>query len=168
MSELVVIAYDDEYRAAEVLTMLRRLEHEYLIDLEDAVYVTKDAEGRLKLHESANLTAAGAASGGFWGLLVGFIFFAPVVGAAIGAGTGALVGKLTDVGLDTDSMRDLGARLAPRSSALFVLVRHANADRVVPEIEVFGGTVVRTSLAPDAEARLRDALSTGGARQPAA
>jgi uncharacterized membrane protein len=167
MSELVVIAYDDEYRAAEVLATLRRLQKEYLIDLEDAVYVTKDRAGKFKLHESADLTAAGAAGGGFWGLLIGLLFFAPLAGLAVGAGAGALAGKLTDVGIDTQFMRELSARLEPGSSALFVLVRQANAERVVPEIEVFGGAVVRTSLKPDAEERLREALSTGGVRQPA-
>ena len=167
MSELVVIAYDDQYRAAEVLATLRRLQSEYLIDLEDAVYVTKDGEGKIKLHESTNLTAAGAAGGGFWGLLIGLLFFAPLAGLAVGAGAGAIAGKLTEAGIDTQFMRELSVRLAPGSSALFVLVRHANADRVVPEIEVFGGSVVRTSLKPDAEARLREALSTGDLRQSA-
>ena len=168
MSELVVVAYEDEYRAAEVLTTLRRLEREYLIDLEDAVYVTKDGGGKLKLHESSSLTAAGAAGGSFWGLMIGLLFFAPLAGMAVGAGAGALMGKLTDVGIDTQSMRALSARLAPRSSALFVLIRHVNADRVVPEIEAFGGTVLRSSLTPDAEARLREALSTAGEARPAA
>ena len=54
MANLVVIAYDDEFRAAEVLATLRRLQRDYLIDLDDAVYVTKDGEGKIKLHESTH------------------------------------------------------------------------------------------------------------------
>ena len=45
MSNLVVIAYPDQYRAAEVLASLRRLNKEYLIDFDDACYVTKHASG---------------------------------------------------------------------------------------------------------------------------
>ncbi|MGH2504750.1 MAG: DUF1269 domain-containing protein, partial [Ktedonobacterales bacterium] len=71
MSNLVVVAYPDEYRAAEVLASLRRLKKEYLIDLDDACYVTKDASGKIKLHQNTSLAGAGAAWGGMWGLLIG-------------------------------------------------------------------------------------------------
>jgi uncharacterized membrane protein len=168
MPDLVAIAYDDEYQAAEVLNTLRRLEREYLIDLNDAVTVTKDAAGEVKLHQSMNLTASGAVGGGFWGLLVGALFLAPVAGAAVGAGVGALAGKLSDVGVDDQFARELGERLEPRTSALLVLVERSTPDRVLPEIKHFGGQVLQTSLAPDAEERLRaalDATSSGPSAQ---
>jgi uncharacterized membrane protein len=63
MSELVVVTYSDINRAAEVLLTLKRLEKEHLIDLEDAVYVTKGADGKAKLHQSVPLGAIGASSG---------------------------------------------------------------------------------------------------------
>jgi uncharacterized membrane protein len=43
-SNLIVVAYLDEYRAA-VRASPRRLNDECLIDLEDACYVIKDASG---------------------------------------------------------------------------------------------------------------------------
>lgn len=159
MSDLVVVAYEDEHRAAEVLATLRRLQSEYLIDLEDAAVVTKNAESKVKLQQSQNLTAAGALGGGFWGLLIGTLFFVPVVGAAVGAGAGALAGKFSDTGVDDRFVKDVSNRLGPSTSALFVLVQKATPERVVPEIARFGGTVLRTSLAPEAEARLQEALS---------
>jgi uncharacterized membrane protein len=66
---------------------------EYLIDMEDAVVVTKDAKGKVKLQQAMNLTLAGASSGGFWGLLIGMIFLNPLLGMALGASAGALSGK---------------------------------------------------------------------------
>jgi hypothetical protein len=39
-----------------------------------------------------------------------------------------------------------------------VLVRRATPDRVLPELRPFGGTVLRTSLSTEQEARLRQAL----------
>jgi uncharacterized membrane protein len=86
MADLVAITYPDEHRAAEVLATLRRLQHEYLIDLEDACVVTKDAQGKIKLHQAVNLTAAGAASGAFWGSLVGLLFVFPFGGLAVAGG----------------------------------------------------------------------------------
>jgi hypothetical protein len=56
MSDLVVVTYPDEYRAAEVLAALQRLQEELLIDLEDAAYVTKEKDGKMKLHETVPLT----------------------------------------------------------------------------------------------------------------
>ena len=73
-STLVVIEYDDQYKAEETRLKLQKMQKEYLIDLEDAVVAVKDEKGKIKLHQAINLTAHGAASGGFWSALVGLIF----------------------------------------------------------------------------------------------
>jgi uncharacterized membrane protein len=165
MSNLVVVAYPDEYRAAEVLATLRRMRSDYLIDLEDACYVTKDAQGKLKLHQSTNLTGAAAAMGGMWGMLIGLLFFAPFLGLAIGAGVGALTGKLSDYGIDDKFAKRLTSTLQPNSSAIFVIVRTATVDKVVPELAKYGGTVMQTSLPKEAEQKLQAALRQGAAQQ---
>ena len=58
MSTLVVVAYDDAFQAEEVRLKLRRLQKDYLIDLEDAVVATKDDKGKVKLHQAINMTGA--------------------------------------------------------------------------------------------------------------
>ena len=159
MSTLVVIGYDDQFKAEEVRLKLWKLQKEYLIDLEDAVVAIKDDKGSVKLHQAVNLTAAGAVSGGFWGSLVGLIFLNPLLGLAVGATTGAVSGALIDVGIDDKFMKELAETLAPGSSALFVLVRKATPDKVLEEIKGSGGKVLRTSLSHDDEAKLQAALS---------
>lgn len=159
MSTLVVIGYDDQFKAEEVRLKLWKLQKEYLIDLEDAVVAIKDDKGSVKLHQAVNLAAAGAVSGGFWGSLVGLIFLNPLLGLAVGATTGAVSGALTDVGIDDKFMKELAETLAPGSSALFVLVRKATPDKVLEEIKGSGGKVLRTSLSHDDEAKLQAALS---------
>jgi len=165
MSNLIVVAYPDEYRAAEVLASLRRLNSEYLIDLDDACYVTKDARGKLKLHQNTSLTGAGAAWGGMWGLLIGLLFFVPFLGFALGAGLGALSGKLSDYGIDDRFAKQITASLQPNSSAIFMLVRRATPDKVVPEIAKFGGTILQTSLPKETEEKLQAALKEGAGEQ---
>ena len=59
MSTLVVIGYDDPFKAQEVRLTLAKLQKDYLIDLEDAVVAVKDDKGKVKLHQAVNLTAAG-------------------------------------------------------------------------------------------------------------
>jgi uncharacterized membrane protein len=159
MSTLVVIGYDNPFTAEEVRLKLRKLQREYLLDLEDAVVAVKDDAGKVKLNQSVNLTAAGALSGGFWGSLIGLIFLNPLLGLAVGAASGAVSGALADIGIDDNFMKDLASTLKPGSSALFVLVRKATADKVLEELAGTGGSVLKTSLSHENEARLQSALS---------
>ena len=71
MSDLVVIVYPSEAKAEEVRTKLFQLQKEYLIEIGDAVIATKSEDGKVKLNQLMNTTAAGAVSGSFWGLLIG-------------------------------------------------------------------------------------------------
>jgi len=81
-------------------------------------------------------------------------------GMAIGASTGALSGVLAHYGIDDDFMRSMGQNIEPGSSALFILVRRVNFDKVLPELKPFGGKVLKTSLTNDQEERLRKALES--------
>jgi uncharacterized membrane protein len=167
MSDLVAITYPDVNQASKVLDVVKRMVNEHLLELDDAVYVTKDSSGEVDLHQMINLPAAGAAHGGVrgavWGGLIGLLFLQPLagmaIGAAVGAGTGAIAGQFTDYGIDDTFVKDLSTQMTPNSSAIFVLVRHVTADKVVPEISKYGGTVLRTSLSTEAEQRLQSQLS---------
>jgi uncharacterized membrane protein len=159
MSNLVVIAFDDENKAFELRAALAKMQKEYLIEMEDAAVVTKDAEGKVKLHQAVNLTAAGAVGGGFWGMLIGMIFLNPLLGAAVGAGAGAISGKLTDIGVNDKFMKELAESFKPESSALFLLVRKATPDKVMERLKGYGGKVLKTSLTKDKEEELQKVLS---------
>jgi uncharacterized membrane protein len=158
MSTLVVVGYDEMFKADEILLKLRKLQREYLLDLEDAAIAIKDAQGKVKLHQTSNLTAAGAIRGGFWGSLIGLIFLCPVLGFAVGATTGAISGALTDVGINNDFMKELAATMTPGSSTLFILVTKATPDKVLEELQGTGGRILKTSLSNEDEAKLQAAL----------
>ncbi len=159
MSDLVFIAYPTEQQAEDVREKVLAMQKEYLIDLGDAVVVVKDAQGRVKLNQLMNTTAAGAISGAMWGSLVGLIFLNPILGAAIGAGSGALGGKLTDVGINDKFMTDAASVLQPGTAGLFLLIRKMTADKVLAGIKGMGGTVMKTSFDETNEAVLREALA---------
>ena len=159
MSNLVVLAFNEEQKAEEVRLALLKMQKEYLVDLEDAVVVVKNDEGKLKLHQSVPLTALGASQGSFWGLLIGLLFGVPILGVLSGAAFGALSGKLSDYGIDDKFIKNLGETIEPGSSALFVLVKKATPDKVLEELSKFEGKVLKTSLTADAEAELAAALA---------
>ncbi|MFA6222270.1 MAG: DUF1269 domain-containing protein [Desulfomonilaceae bacterium] len=159
MSTLVVIGYDDKFKAEDVRLMLLKMQKDYLIDLEDAVVAVKDESGKVNLHQMYHMTAAGAVSGGFWGTLIGLIFLNPLLGLAVGASAGAVSGALTDVGLDDKFMKSLAETLNNGSSVLFVLVRKATPDKVLEELEGTGGKIIKTSLSHEDESKLQAALN---------
>lgn len=158
MSDLIVIGYDDQFKAEEARIKFMKMQRDYLVDLEDAVVAVKRLNGKVKLHQIQDLTTAGAVGGGFWGALVGLIFLNPLFGAAVGAGAGAISGALSDVGVNDQFMKELAATLKPGSSALFVLVRKSTADKVLEELQGTGGKILRTSLSHGDEAKLQAAL----------
>jgi uncharacterized membrane protein len=165
MSDLVFIAYPTEQKAEEIRQKVLGMQREYLIELGDAVVVVKDAQGRIKLNQLMNLTAAGAATGALWGTLIGFIFLMPLLGTALGAASGALGGKLSDFGIDDKFMKEAAGTLQPGTAGLFLLIRKMTADKVLADLKGSGGTLIRTSFDETKEAAIREALADHAAAE---
>jgi uncharacterized membrane protein len=162
MANLVAIAYDDVDQAQQVTQTLGGLMKEHSIELEDVVIVEHRAGGKIKLHQPS-MAGIGATGGALWGGLIGLIFFMPLLGMAVGAASGAAAGALSDHGIDDNFMKELGDKLPEGGAAVFVLVREATADKVVPEVAKFGGHVIQSSLSNEQEAALQEALDARGA-----
>ncbi|HEU4855042.1 MAG TPA: DUF1269 domain-containing protein [Nitrosospira sp.] len=171
MSDLVVIGFENTQKAEEVLWRFRALRSQDLLDLDDAVVVVRDEKGEINLKQSINLThydaSAGLLSGGLLGAMVGLVFLNPaagfLIGGMIGAGAGALSGSLSDYGIPDDFIRSLAETIPVNSSALFILARKVQPEKILAELSDVKGKVLRTTLSPDQEKRLREALagSTG-------
>jgi uncharacterized membrane protein len=159
MATFIAIQYDTAEKAEDVRKKLIKLQRDYLIELQDAVVAVKDENGKIRLNQPVSLTAAGAVGGGFWGSLIGLLFLNPLLGAAVGAGAGAISGALTDLGINDKFMKDLAKGLQPNTSVLFLLVRKATPDKVLPEIREYGGKILQTNLSHESEAKLQAALS---------
>jgi uncharacterized membrane protein len=96
-------------------------------------------------------------------MLFGLLFFIPVFGMAVGAGLGALMGKLTKTSIDRqfqDQVRDM---LKPGTSALFLMVEKVTPDKAIEAMSKYRGTVLKTSLSKEDEKELQDALHGGQA-----
>ncbi len=160
MTDLLVLAFDDESTAFDLRAELVKLQKDYLVEMEDVVVVTRSTDNKVQLHQVANLTAVGAVSGGFWGALLGMLFFNPLLGAAVGAGAGALTGSLSDTGIEDEFMRKLGADLKPGTAAVFVLLRKFTADKVIDRLGAFRSKarILQTSLTKEVEDSLRAVL----------
>ena len=166
MAQLLVFGVDSPQTAEKVFDLAGELTRQELLELADAAWVERTADGKVKLHQSVNLTAAGAsygaASGALWGTLIGLLFLNPlagaIVGAGLGAGSGALRGSLTDIGIRDDLIQEIGQTLQPGRAAVFFLARNATVDRVIEAIKPYNPTVIQTNLSKDSERELIQAL----------
>jgi uncharacterized membrane protein len=173
MSELVCIAFKDSSAADRALNELRAMETDYILDLEDAVIVVRDMDGKVHLKQCVDVfggaTTHGVALGVLWGGLMGLLFMNPLAGLigsiAGGASGGAMTtaaseyGILNDYGIPDNFIRDLGSTIKRGTSAIFLLIRRAEQDKVLPRISQYEGTILKTSLSQEQEEKLRAALT---------
>jgi uncharacterized membrane protein len=156
MSELVVVAFDNELGAAEMRDALIELQKQRLVTLDDAAVVVRRPDGKVKVKQAVSLVGSGALGGAFWGMLIGLLFWMPWLGAAVGALSGALGGALSDYGVDDGFVREVGNTIQPGHSALFLLIREATPDKLMDELKQFNGKILQTSLSKEAEAKLKE------------
>ncbi len=155
----VVIVYEEEDTADQVLRMLKSVEKEGMIDFEDTVVVRKDSDGKVDVKNAIDRTTkVGAAGGGLIGLLVGFVFGGPVGMMLLGGLGGAVIGALTQSGVDKKFIQDVSNSIKPGNSALFMVVRSARVDVVLAGLRQYPGQIFQTSLPSDLEERLQQEL----------
>jgi uncharacterized membrane protein len=158
-TELLAIVFAGETRAQEVLEVVDRLHREGAVDLHNAAVITRDATGKIAVHERNDLTAregavGGAVLGGVLGLLRGKL----LGDALLGAGVGYVASKLLDLGFDDKFLNDIAAGLTPNTSALVLAIEFDRLDEALAELDSYHGTIIRQSLPPDQAQKLAAAM----------
>lgn len=158
MNQLIVVAFDHLDDARDAMKRLRDLEAEGRIAFEDTAIIERDPDGKAHVRNEVSGTTEGAAAiGAIVGGVLGFAF--PLAGIALGAALGAAVGSLLDTGVSGDFIDDIKDTLTPGKSALFLVVKQADADVVIAALRDFRGEVIQTTLDSEAEEALRQALT---------
>jgi len=158
-NELLVVAFNGETRAFDVLKNLQQLNHEHLIHLKNAAVVVHERNGKLSIHETQDFDAkqgaiAGALAGGLLGMLKG----EALEGAALGVAGGLIASKVIDLGFKDDYLREIGNNLTPGSSAIVALVQFEHVDEAVRALNLHGGVIMRQTLPADVAAKVSGAL----------
>jgi uncharacterized membrane protein len=136
--KLVVLAYADEYRAAEVLATLHRLQFGSDIPLGDAVAIVRSMDWTVTLQQSVDLSEPHVRSTCFWRQFVASLVPAP--------GTFDCRMSAEKFGLTEDFRRELNSELPPGSSAIFLLVPSCSLDRHISELHRFGGRLLHAPV----------------------
>ena len=166
MAELVAIGYPDETTALAAEQDAQRLADELIVQPDAIAAVVRCRGGRYHVLTTHHAVGAGATWGMFWGFFFGLLLFVPVLGMPMGAGLGALFGKLEQAGIDKEFQSQVRDLLAPGTSALFLVIERERPERAIEALRRHGGTVLRTTLSPEAEAKLQAALHGANDKQP--
>lgn len=158
MSNLFVLAFDNEAEAREFGFKVGKLVEDRLLVLDDAAMVIRDLDGKPRVDEGKHLVKAGALGGAFWGMLFGLLFFVPFLGMAIGAGMGALFGKMGKTGIDRAVLEQMGDAVPPGKAGWFLLIEKMTEDKFLEAVEGTKATVVRTNLSHEDEEQLKAAF----------
>jgi len=158
MAELIAIGYPDTTTASLAMEEVERLSEDLVIQPDAVAVIVRDDAGKFKTITNAHAVGAGTTYGMFWGLLFGLLFFVPFLGMAVGAGLGALMGKIEKTGIDKAFQDRVREMLKPGTSALFMIIEKATPDRAVAALSQYGGTVLKSSLSEEAQAKLQEAL----------
>ena len=167
---LVGISFAESFRAQEFLTAVTRLASNERLKLVDAVFVTKNDEGKTVVRETVDPEPGRSAlSAGLWTGLFGLILGGPVgwvVGAGVGAGTGAVAAKIIDHGVSDEWVEWFRQAVDEGTTTLALLVEDLDRDALIAELERFAGArLVYANLEPRWLDRMHAAL--GDASSPA-
>ena len=158
MSDLIVASFNDPGTAETALASLRSLKQSGVAGIDDAAIVSKDPDGKVRIKNSLDgATVGGAAVGAFLGAV--FFLFFPLLGLVTGAIGGALVGHSLGQHIDKSFVEEVTKQLDAGQSALFVMLHSENAAAVISALRpIEGGTLIQTTLEPDLENAVREAL----------
>jgi uncharacterized membrane protein len=155
MSRLIVFAMptvEGAYAMRDALDDLRALD---LVELKDAAVVERHDDGAVRVRQAFDLLGEGALGGAAWGALIGLIFLTPWLGTAAGVVAQTLTDRFIAIGIDDDFIRDVDEGVRPGQSAFFLLIDQWEQSKALRLLADFDATIVRTSMPPDEENRLR-------------
>ena len=160
MATLSVLKFETSDGAGEALELVKSLQKQQLITLQDAAIVTwPEGAKKPKTKQLISLAGIGALNGAFWGMLFGLIFFVPLLGLAVGAVFGAFGESMADVGIDDQFIKKTKEKVTEGTSALFLLTSDATTDKVVEQMKKLDFEIISTSLSQEEEDQLKAAFS---------
>ena len=144
---LIVVKYPAKDTATAALHAVKHLSKDKVVDLKDAVTITKNKKGKVKLHQTKDDTKGkGFLKGGLIGIIFGLLF-----GGAGWIAAGAVVGLFVgwdDRGIKNKLLKSLGEDMTQGESALAVLIKKADWAALESKMKEqgFQGEVVQTDL----------------------
>lgn len=184
MTNVHVLLFDELTGAENMLENVNTWEQNGWINVEDAVVVTRGTgsqggatpvvasntaenpavllgttgSSELEIKQTYKRSGKYTLGGGGIGLVAGLLLGGPIGGLVVGATVGAITGALKDYGIDDKFIKQVSAGIRPGSSALFLMSSGGDIEKILPELRVHHARLLSTTLPPEQEKALRDAL----------
>ena len=147
MSELLIVGFKEKYKADEVMLEILKEEQSNQSDLEDAVVVTRNSQGKLRVKPYYDLlSAAQGHKSQFWGSIISTLFESSDEEA------------LSKIGLNQHILAEIRELMKPNSSIIIALIKKVNLEKEMAYIQKYQGKVLHTTLAFEIEEELFKAL----------
>jgi uncharacterized membrane protein len=154
--QLLVAAFQTETGAKEALDALKKAKKEDLIKILNAAIITMNAKGKVKIHETGDMSGGkGAVIGGTLGILL------PGVGTLVGAAIGGLAAKMRDSGFKDDRLKIIGQGLKPGTSCIVAVVEHVWVPKLEETMREEGANVITQEISDDIQQSLAKGNEVG-------
>ena len=152
----LVVAFTDEMAADQALDAMKAAKKQQQFYFEDAAVIRQDAQGKVKYHETGDMsTGKGAGIGALVGGVIGIL--GGPAGVAVGASAGAAIGAAIghgDKGFKNESLNTVGVALKPGTSAVAVITSHDFLRAVQQQVPIEDIRTAVGNLAAELSARL--------------
>ena len=135
MSQLLIVGFNEKYKADEVMLDLLKKEQQNLADLEDAVVLTKNAQEKVRVKPYYDLLSATKGNKSqFWGSIINTILESSNPEA------------LSKIGLNEQICSELQEMMKPNTSAILALLKKVDLEQAIAEIQEYQGKILHTTL----------------------
>jgi uncharacterized membrane protein len=147
--EMVALVFDSQAQADDVMAFVRELHGRGTIRVRNAALLAKAPDGKVTVKERHDLDGkngaiGGMVLGGVLGLMTGGIGI--VAAPIIGAGLGAVTGRVVDRGFNDTFLKSLAERLQPGRSGLLLIVESEWRVPLHEALKGRGGIILQQEL----------------------
>jgi uncharacterized membrane protein len=151
MSTFTVWKFDDPDGAERMMKILQESEADGLVKVDDHAIVSWPTGAKQpNTKHGHDETWKGAGWGGIWGLVIGALFFMPVIGGLAGAAIGAISKATEDAGITKEQLETIRTEVTEGTSALFLATEQGDLDRLGERFHGLHSKLIATNLT-DAE-----------------
>jgi uncharacterized membrane protein len=161
--QVMAAVYPTLDQAKTILEMLQQMHKAGRITLADAAILSKEADGKVRVNETAELTTKeGAVRGALITGVIGLIWPPSLIGSLlVGAGLGGLVGKVRDTGIKNAQLTELADRLEPGKAMVVALAGEESEKPITGALQGYEGTLVTQSIGAKAIEEISSATASG-------
>ena len=150
MAAFTVWKFDGPNGAERAAETLKQCQRDGIVTIVDHAVVTwPEGADKPTTHQGHEERWHASGWGALWGVLIGALFFVPVIGGVVGAGIGALSKLTASAGITKQQLETIRTQLTPGTSALFVVTEGGDLDRVGERLHMHS-TLIASNLT-DAE-----------------